>query len=86
MNKHVCLKICHGEIRRKKTTTTKKQKALKLNTPKWFLIHSEVKTIQKLHCKKIIVKLTKYLGNFGIKTLGKICKLVCIFSKIGDTI
>ena len=49
-------------------------------------------TLEKSHsastvlCKKFIVKFTKYLGNFGTKLLGKICKPICIFRKIGHTI
>ena len=39
----------------------------------------------KLHCKKFSVKFTKYLGNFGTKTLGKLSKPVCIFCKVGHT-
>ena len=39
-----------------------------------------------LHSKKFIVKFTKYLGNFGTKTLGESSKPVCIFRKIGHTI
>ena len=35
---------------------------------------------------KNIVKFSKYLGNFGTKTLDKFSKLVCIFRKIGHTI
>ena len=30
-------------------------------------------------------KFTKYLGNFGTKTLSKFSKPVCIFCKIGHT-
>ena len=34
---------------------------------------------------KISVKFTKFLSNFGTKTLGNISKPVCIFRKLGHT-
>ena len=38
-----------------------------------------------IHCKNFFVKFTKCLGNYGTKTLGKLCKPVCIFRRIGHT-
>ena len=39
-----------------------------------------------LHCKKFIYCITKYLGNFWTKTLGKFSKPVWIFREIWHTI
>ena len=46
---------------------------------------TSVSRLNVLHCKKFIVEFTKYLGNFETKTLGKFCKPVCSFCKIGHT-
>lgn len=55
-----------------------------------FSLELKVKLVVKnelvIHCKKLIVKVTKHLGKFGTKTSGKLSKPFLIFRITEHTI